>query len=232
MDPTDARCTDIRALLPELALGIADGEDRAVALEHLSTCSECRRELADLSATADDLLALAPAVEPPAGFEGRVLKGLRVREPRTRRRWRRRRLGVVSAAIGAAAATAVAMTLVYSGDHRLASQYQAALRDAHGQYFASARLRTQDGATGGVVFGYQGSPSWLFFVIRGQHDRGRYTERLVTRTGRSISLPPFRLVSGSWGVATPIPVRDIAAVQLVRRDTGTMLRARLPVVDR
>src|SRR6059058_3689151 len=79
MDPPSTHCAGIRALLPELALGIADGEERARALEHLGGCAECRRELDELSAIADELVALAPEREPPAGFEGRVIERLRVR---------------------------------------------------------------------------------------------------------------------------------------------------------
>jgi hypothetical protein len=37
-------------LFPGVALGVADGADRATTLEHLSTCGECREELAELSA--------------------------------------------------------------------------------------------------------------------------------------------------------------------------------------
>ena len=33
------RCDEIRDLAPEIALGIADGEQRAEALRHLSTCA-------------------------------------------------------------------------------------------------------------------------------------------------------------------------------------------------
>jgi hypothetical protein len=230
MDAPDGRCAEIRTLLPELSLGIADGKDRAVALEHLSTCAECRKELAELSMVADDLLALAPAADPPAGFDQRVLKRLGVRERRAKTRTRRRRLTYLSSAVAAAAATAAGLAIAYSGDLRLASQYRAALNDAHGQYFASAPLRTSDGREAGVAFGYQGSPSWMFYVLNGPYRHGGYSERLVTRSGKSVPLPPFKLVSGSWGIATPIPVRDIAAVRLHRSD-GTTLQARLPIVQ-
>src|SRR5205823_8680981 len=84
MNPRSAQCAEIRALLPELALGIADGEERASALEHLGGCADCRRELDELSAIADELVALAPEREPPAGFEGRVIERLRVRAAPTR----------------------------------------------------------------------------------------------------------------------------------------------------
>lgn len=230
MSPPSDVCDEVRALLPELALGIADGEDRARALGHLSGCDDCRGELAELSSVADDLLAFAPQAEPPVGFEARVVERLRVRPRRTV--FRARRLQLAAAVVGAAAATAIAMVFAYSDDHRLASQYRATLRDANGQYFASARLTTRDGRAVGSVFGYQGSPSWMFYVVKGPYAAGTYREQIVTRAGRSTSLTPFALVDGSWGITTPIPVRDIAVVRLVRVRDGTTLQARLPIVNR
>jgi Putative zinc-finger len=232
MVPGDGCCAEISGLLPEVALGIASGEDRAAALEHLSICADCRNVLAEISATADDLLELAPAVEPPAGFETRVLERVGARERLTKTRRRPRLLGVVAAAAGAAAITAVALILAYSGDHRLASQYRAALQNADGRYLASAHLRTVAGDDAGVVFSYQGAPSWLLYVVRGSYRPGIYTEQIRTRSGRTISLEPFKFSTTSWAVTTPVAVRDIAVVKLIQRGTGPTLKATLPVVDR
>ena len=82
------RCEEIRDLAPEIALGIADGEQRAEALRHLSTCGECRRVVEQLSQVADELLVLAPTQEPPPGFESRVVKALGLDAPPRRRRAR------------------------------------------------------------------------------------------------------------------------------------------------
>jgi Putative zinc-finger len=224
-------CAEIRPLLPEVALGIADGQERARAIEHLSSCPDCRAELAELTALADDLLVLAPQAEPPLGFETRTLKRIRARERWNLRRRRRRRLTFAGSAVAAAAAAVVAMILVYSGDRRLAGQYRAALQGANGQYFASARLRTRDGTAVGVVFSYQGSPSWLFYVVAGRYRTGAYNEQIVTRADETISLPRFSMAEGSWGTTTPLPVREIALVQLVRVSDGTVLHARLPPVQ-
>jgi hypothetical protein len=232
MNPRSEGCAEIRLILPELALGIADGEERAAALEHIATCTSCRRELDELSAIADDLIALAPRQEPPAGFEARVLDRLSLRPaPKPRMRLPLGRLRFAAAALATAAVTAIVMTIAYSSDRDLASQYRAALGRADGQYFQSARLRTPSGEVAGTVFGYQGSPSWLFYVVDDRYSRGQYTEQLVTRSGRRIKLPAFRLVAGSWGVATPVPVRDVASVRLVREPGGPELEAELPVVE-
>jgi hypothetical protein len=233
MNPPSERCADTRHALPELALGIADGEQRALALEHLAGCADCRRELEELSAIADDLLALVPEREPPAGFESRVLERVNAkRQPRRPLGSRLRRLSLAGAALAGAAGMAIALTLSYGSDRRLAAQYRAALQGAHGQYFQSARLHAPGGRQAGTVFAYQGSPSWLFYVLDGSYSTGRYSEQIVTRSGRSITLPAFRLAAGSWGGATPVPVRDIARIELAREPHGRPLEAKLPVAPR
>jgi hypothetical protein len=232
MSRAEERCAEIRSLLPELALGIADGEDRAAALEHLSACAECRSELAQLSTIADDLLALAPEAEPPVGFEGRTLDRLRgsVRI-RTSRPWRRR-LTLAAAVVATAVATAIVMVLAYRDDHQLATQYRAALQHANGQYFTSARMHTRDGRVGGLVFAYQGAPSWIFYTVEPRYRAGDYMEQIITRSGRSLSLPAFRMANASWGIVTPVPVREIAVVRLIHVDDATTLQANLPIVRR
>src|SRR5215475_5422649 len=69
----DVSCEQVRALAPDLAIGIADGQERDAALRHAATCAECRLLVAELSAVVDDLLLLAPSHEPPADFAARTL---------------------------------------------------------------------------------------------------------------------------------------------------------------
>ncbi|HZB34425.1 MAG TPA: hypothetical protein VE465_29950 [Streptosporangiaceae bacterium] len=69
-------------LIPELAIGVAAGDERARLLGHLARCTPCRGTLVSASAAADSLLLLAPEREPPPGFETRVLGGLTGETPR------------------------------------------------------------------------------------------------------------------------------------------------------
>jgi hypothetical protein len=71
-----AHCAEARDLFPELAMDVAAGDERARALRHLGGCPECRRELAATADAVDEMLLLAPEVEPPAGFERSVLARL------------------------------------------------------------------------------------------------------------------------------------------------------------
>jgi predicted anti-sigma-YlaC factor YlaD len=66
-------CAEARELFPELAIGVAAGDERARALGHLSGCPACRGELAGAAEVVDELLLLAPEHEPPPGFESSVL---------------------------------------------------------------------------------------------------------------------------------------------------------------
>ncbi|MBO0807667.1 MAG: hypothetical protein J2P32_05105, partial [Actinobacteria bacterium] len=66
-------CDQVRELAPDLAIGIADGQERAAALRHASTCPDCRKLVSELSSVVDDLLLLAPEQEPPPGFAASTL---------------------------------------------------------------------------------------------------------------------------------------------------------------
>jgi hypothetical protein len=197
----------------------------------VADCPDCRRELERLSSLTDELIALAPQREPSPGFENRVLDRLDIREPPRPVGRRLRRWAFAAAVPVAAAVTAIAMSFSYSSDLRLASQCRAALMGAHGKYFQSARLHAPSGQEAGIVYAYQGVPSWLFYTLDGRYGSGRYTEQIVTRSGRTLALPPFTLVNGSWGIATPVPVRDIALVKLTHDRGGATLSTILPVVN-
>lgn len=226
------RCEEIRDLAPEIALGIGDGEQRAEALRHLSTCGECRRDLEQLSQVADELLVLAPTQEPPAGFESRVVKALGLEPPPRRRRarwlsprWLAPRLGP---ALAAAAVTAAAFVAVYSDDHRTAERYRDTLARADGQYFQAEHLTDAAGSGAGVAFGYEGTPSWLFVTVVPAHRNAVTSGELVTTDRRTIPLPSLELDRrGSWGGAIPVNLSKVAAVRLLGERPGEVLQASL-----
>ena len=109
-----AACEHLREIAPEVALGIADGEDRAWALEHLDGCPACRARIERLSTLADELLLLAPAAEPPAGFEGRVGEAIAAPAPAAASFFRRRFVIPAAAALAAAACAAGAVWFALS----------------------------------------------------------------------------------------------------------------------
>jgi hypothetical protein len=225
------RCDEVRDLAPELALGIADGEQRAEALRHLSGCADCRRAVEQLTQVGDELLTVAPAQEPPAGFESRVVEAIGLAErpahrPRARRlrlRWLALRAGP---ALATAAVTAAAMVGVYHDDHQTAERYRATLAEANGHSFQAEPLTDGTGARSGVAFGYEGSPSWLLLTVDRTHRDAVTTAELRTKDGRTIPLRSLHLdAEGSWGGAIPVKLYEVASVRLLGERPGDVLQA-------
>ncbi|HZA90221.1 MAG TPA: zf-HC2 domain-containing protein [Solirubrobacterales bacterium] len=222
-------CEELRAMAPELALGIAGGDERARALEHLAACPACRRHLEELSGLADEFLLLAPTQEPPGGFETRVLEELQ-RPPEPRRRPRRRAVIPALAAAAAAAVTAVGMWLAFSDDRDLASQYRDIFAQADGRYFDVQPLSAPGGAEAGTVFGYQGRPSWVLITVEAPEDlsSGRYDVQVIGTEGRRMRLRPLwvRNHVGSGGESLPIDLEEVAEVRLIGPGRGNVLQAK------
>lgn len=232
----DSACEHVRALAPELALGIADGKERADALAHLASCGECRGHVAELTDIADGLLSLAPAHEPPVGFESRVAAAIDDAAPAPpaptrplRRRRRRAPLLALAAALVAAAATASGLLLAFQGDRDLAGQYRAALERVGGRYFQAGRLFDASGVPVGKVFGYEGKPSWLFVLVYEPYRSGRLSASLVTMSGATVPLQEFEAnrAHEGWGGAIPIDLSDVRLVRLVDA-SGAVYEGTLP----
>jgi hypothetical protein len=79
-------CADFDAAADELAVEGVDEPRRSELLAHAAGCARCEAQLDELAAVADRMLLLAPAVEPPPGFESRALA--RMDGAARPRRWR------------------------------------------------------------------------------------------------------------------------------------------------
>ena len=214
-------CMRVRELAPELALGVLNGEERADALDHLAHCGECRRYLDELSATADELVLLAPSAEPPVGFEARVLERAQLAEGR-RRRWRVPEWRVAVVAVALAAAAAAAVWIATGSDREVADRYRDTLATADGRYFTAVPLETMAGGRVGTVFGYAGEPSWCMVVVApgddGELRPGAYAVELVRADGRRFAMGPVSVEagSGSAGGAIDFDYRELSEVRLLR----------------
>jgi hypothetical protein len=80
-DMDDMSCDEFAEVAAELALGVLTGRERAAALAHLDGCESCREQVRELTMVQDELLALLPSQEPPAGFESRVLARIGLTAP-------------------------------------------------------------------------------------------------------------------------------------------------------
>jgi hypothetical protein len=215
-------CDETRDITTELALGIASGEERARALDHVAGCPACRRELERFAAIADDMLVLAPESEPPPGFEARVLRAMAT--PQRKSRWLPRRVAFPAVGLAGAALASLALLLAFNNDRQLATEYRQALSAAHGSAFAAVPLRDTARTRHGSVSLYNGSPSWLVVTVDATpHERVARAE-VVSRSGRRVPLRGFRLTAGVWGGALPIPFAQVASVQLLG-EQGTSLYA-------
>lgn len=216
------RCEEVRDLLPELAAGVADGDERARALAHVAGCADCRRELDELTSALDRLVLLAPEHEPSPGFESAVLAAM---APRRGTRHRARAFALAAAAsVLVAAVAAGGLWWHTADDRRLAAQYRRTLAVADGRYLTAAEVSTVAEPSVGHAFLYEGGPSWLFLTIESAPSSGRYQVQLVTTDRRTVDIGWCDVSSGrgSWGRTIDVPVSDIRRIQLLRAGVPAM----------
>ncbi len=193
---TELTCEEFRQVSAELALGVADAREQAAALAHLEHCRGCRQEMGQLSDIADGLAALAPAAEPPAGFESRVLGGLNGAENPTPRRLPARR------AIVWLAAAAALIVVVGSSGWVLGDQSHQPTT-AVGRVVV-AKLTGDRGQVGQVVID-SGPEPWMSMAVA--ISDGHTTVRCQVRTvsGQTTTVGTFTLWKGYGYWAAPIP---------------------------
>jgi hypothetical protein len=217
-------CDEVQQLAPEVALGIASGDERASVLAHARSCPDCRRVMEELSATADALLLLGPLRDPASGFESTVLAQMGSRHPK------RIRSKLVAAALASVMVTGAAAFWITSDDRKVATYYRDALAVANGKYFEVVPLEEPTGDRAGHVFAYEGHPSWVFLIFTTQLDPGWFEAELETAGGGVRSLGTFEITAGgvTWGTDIPVGLRDVRAVR-VRDDQGAVtLQATFP----
>ncbi len=222
----DVRCDHVRELAPELALDIADGWERSLALRHLDGCVACRAFVAELSSVTDDLLLLAPEHEPPDGFRERVLA--RIVGPQALpppRRWTR----PLTVAAASLLALALGAGSVMGGDlRRSAGRRELPLRSwppAPARSSRSRRWRRPMAASSARSGDTRASPSWLFVSLTSPPS-GRLPSAVVvwTSDGRrsAVGTADFGPDRSGWGVAIPMDLRDVRAVRIAGVGTATL----------
>ena len=206
---TEPSCARVRDLAAELALGVLHGDERAEALDHLASCPECRQLVRELTAIGDDLLGLAPGLEPPVGFEDRVLTRVGRRPHRLRSRPRRFLPTAIAAAL-AAVVFGVSGWLIGSAPG------PGSLR--------TANLVAADRSTVGQVFSYPGDPAWVYMVVHNLGTTGQVRCELVRRGAAPVTVGTFELTGGygGWGGRDPVDPGSVTGAKLLLPD-GTVL---------
>ena len=209
-------CAELEALAAELALGTVSGATRAGALDHLAGCAACRALVEELAGVADRILLLAPVIEPPPGFESKVLAQMGVSPPvRELRPTRRRRLlvGIAAAALVAGLSTAGA-TWLAGEPERLPSEVRTALAaDNEGRWRCRA-----------VVYGDK--PTWLVVSLdRMDGSSNSYSVEAV-RAGSDtpVRVGTFTLEQGHGTLARPVELTagELESVRVL--DAGGRVR--------
>lgn len=224
-------CDEFAGVAAELALGVLTGRERARAIAHLDRCDACRENIRQLTLTGESLVGLLPAVEPPAGFETRVLDRLGLSAPAP--------VAVVPAVVPAVAGgsrrkpgftrrmlTAAAVTLAIVGAGlggwglRGASPAPATASPP----LSSAVLLTASHHSVGKIFVYGGHPRWLYMSLDVAAKNGSVICQLVGKDGRITTVGSFWLVDGygSWGSPDPADHGPLAGARIVSTD-GTVL---------
>jgi hypothetical protein len=224
---TPLRCSQLRDIAPEVALGLVTGEERAVALAHLEGCAACRAEVASLAGVADELLLIGPEAPPPEGFDRRVLARLtevRAAEApsvarrhwpahlhrRTRRRRADGRRFAVGAALAAAAAAVVLVAAVVAirDDPAAPTEERAEMTTGVGEVVGTATVRSGDPATVAVdVPGWEEAvPAGATYWLAVEMDDG---SRTMTHIGTDATW---------WKVSLDGDADDVASVSVLDGD--------------
>jgi len=226
----EMNCAEFAGVAAELALGVLTGRERAEALAHLDRCDTCRAEVRQLTLTDEELLGLMPAIEPPPGFETRVMERIGLAVPgagpaqaggtcgaRGSRVSRTRRMLTVAAVALAAAGAGL-------GGWGLHAAIAPAGTSAAGTALSSAALVSGSGQHVGRIFLYRGSPGWLYMSVDMTPENGTVVCQVVGSDGRVSTVGSFLLTNGygAWGSPVPGDAGPLAGARLVSAD-GTVL---------
>jgi len=230
-DLTDMSCAAFADVAAELALGVLTGRERAEALAHLDHCEACREHVRQLTMTGEELLALLPSREPPAGFETRVMDRLGLSVPAPRRiPASRPRLIPKSRPRQLLAAAAVTVAVVASGVGGWGLRAATTSPAAAWSPLSSAALLSARHENVGEIFYYDGKPSWVYMSVNMDSGTGTVICQLESTDGKITNAGSFRLRNGygSWASTGTVGRGELAGARLVTADGRILATATLP----
>ncbi|MGH9305184.1 MAG: hypothetical protein ACRDZ5_12385 [Acidimicrobiales bacterium] len=222
-------CEDVQAFAAELALGTLPGSERASAVSHLEICGGCREVVDGLSKAADALLLTARAVDPPVGFEVRLLDRLgggtsALPTPITSARKRRgRAIAAVAAIAIGAAGVGVGIGAGVTGTTN--APVTANGVGSRGPVHVAALKAAGSGRPAGQAVLAAGHPGMLVMAVRDMSSSGRVRCVLTSASGTAV-VGNFQLYDGSGTWWVPLPrswhAADVDEARLVS-DSGEVV---------
>lgn len=212
--------------LPDLAAGVLGGRERVALLSHVNTCLICTNELDQLMAAADSLVHLAPEIEPPVGFESRVMERIQDRALIRQRQGRRPSRSLAIAAVAAMAAVALGVGWATHGTGK--SPVGNAIIGP-GAYGNLAEAPLVSGARSlGMVTVYADEDGWLLMTVESSTWSGPVQCRVIANNGEARTVGSFHLVSGrgAWLAPLPAGVDQIRTAELVGTGGRVLATAR------
>jgi hypothetical protein len=219
-------CAEFADVAAELALGVLTGRERADALVHLDHCDACREHVSQLTITGEELLGLLPSMEPPPGFETRVMARLGMTPavttaPFGKKDHRPAMLSFRSRRLLAAAAAVVALAGAALGGWGLHAAPSPAPVSAPA--LNSAALLTASHEKVGEIYVYNGTHRrWMYMSVDldadATHGTGTVICQMEEADGQVVNVGTFSLSDGygSWGSPawtggdTPVSARLLA----------------------
>ena len=204
-------CTDCAELSAEVALGVAEAEERAAVLVHVERCPACRSELRSMGEVADALLELVPPMAPTSGIEARVVASLadgpNGNGAAVGRLWwsdRRARRLVAAAAVVAALAVGVGGWFLGQGSSTPTSGV------------ATAQLLAGRSPVGEVMIVTTGERPWISMAVHLKVGPTLVKCEIQGAHGASRTLGTFEIVGGYGYWASPLPWRHgVRSAELV-----------------
>jgi hypothetical protein len=204
-------CNDFDTDVAELALDLLTDPRRRALLEHAVACRRCQARLDGFVAIGDQLVLLAPPVDPPAGFETRALSRIGGPVGQPRRATRSRVLAGIAALAAALAVGVLVGRVATSGS--VSPGRAAAIRNAAGDEVGNVRLVAAP------------TPHILVSVARPPTTAGLRTCELERPDGSWVVVGTWtreELSTGVWAVAVD-PALLHAQAMRVTNDDGAVL---------
>ena len=214
-------CEMARERIPELALGLLDGAERAEVLLHVHGCARCQTVLDDFNGVADLLALSAPEAEPPPGFDRRVLSAMRSARRVDRQRFRRRALAIGAVAAAAAILSVAVVRIVDAGR---------AGDEASSPMLRTAPMIGGGGLTVGRVVASSSTPASVVVTVDYALPDGEYGLRVQTATGsvaRGVGTITVSGGGGTWKAAVAIPSTVPTVLMMVDASGNPVCEARL-----